>query len=225
MLRRTPFLLTAGFLGLVACAEGSALEDGAGGGAGGTDGSGGENRTTTSATTAAQTTTGGQGGDPGAGGGAGNTTATTGTGQACDFMALNDCPSAEIMMPIAGDESSPSVTKGGSASRWFKIKVEERDSSIFSAPPLSYRVTLTSPPGMDYALTVYEGSDGVNPANCSASAIAGSGTPETVNRSWEDTQGIGGVDNSRWVIIEVEWVGGTACGPSDSWTLLVQGDT
>lgn len=220
MLRRTPYLFAAGLLGLYACAEGSSIEDGAGGGSGGTNGSGGEDPATTAQTTAAQTTTGGQGGDPGAGG-AGNTTAsTTGSGQVCDFMPLNDCPAAELMSPIAGDKSGSAVTKTGSASRWFKIHIEEQDSGIF-AEDLSYRVTLTSPPGMDYSVTVYESGDGGS-ANCSASPIAGSGTPETVNRSWGDSQP---GDSSRWVIIEVEHVSGTACGPSDKWTLSVQGYT
>jgi hypothetical protein len=122
-----------------------------------------------------------------------------------------------------GNEGSDTVVRSGDEARWFKVHIQEADSGISEAD-LSYRVTLASPPGMNYDLRVYQGSqDG--PANCNGTLKVGAGTPETVSDSWDDDQGFGGEDDSVWLVIEVVYVSGDLCGVDNQWTLTVAGNT
>jgi hypothetical protein len=93
-------------------------------------------------------------------------------------------------------------------------------SSLFSYPGLSYTATLTSPPGTSYGLFVYTG-DSSGPT-CFASVKQGTGNPAVVHDSWGDTPAI---DDTTWITIEVRYLSGSACGPSDDWTLTVEGNT
>ena len=140
----------------------------------------------------------------------------------CDYTAVETCATAEPLPAIAGDENGPTVTRTGSKSKWYKIKIEEQNSSVFEQA-LSYRVTLTSPPGMNYDLRVLEGPQNGNP-NCNATPKIGAGTPETVQATWDDDQGFGGEDDSVWLSIEVLYVSGSTCGPNSEWTLSVVGN-
>jgi hypothetical protein len=222
-LRRAPASLAlAGSLACVitACAEGGAVEDGSGGYGGSSSDdttSSGATSSTTQSSTTASTTSGGSGGA-----GGGDTTTSTSTGQLCDFTSLDTCPTADPMSPLAADKSQTPVTATGTGEAWFKIHMEEQDSGIFGAD-LSYRVTLTSPAGMDYDLDVQEGPQAGSP-DCNAAIKNGAGTPEIVTASWGDDQGFGGEDDSLWLVIHVVYVGGDLCGPGDTWTLKVEGN-
>ena len=237
------------FLGFVAstaavasCAQGTTFEylDGEGGDGGDRDGeTGGDG-----GTGAADTGTGGTGAtDPGTGGtGASDTTTTTGTGgeggsgaggsggggsggaggsPVCDFQAPNNCASAEQLAAVSGDEGD-TVTASGSGSKWLKVQVQETDSGIFETD-ISYKVSLTSPPGMDYDLYVKQGPQDGSP-NCGATEVKGtlSGGSESVSASWDDDQGIGGEDDSVWLSIEVRHVSGDDCDAK--WSLTVVGN-
>lgn len=235
---------------LIACAEGSQIEDtaGAGGslpsgsggapglGGGGGDDDGSSTRASSSAagttsSAVSSTSSGGEGGagEGGAGdGGAGSTTgattsATTGSGVVCDFTSPNDCAGAENLGAVAGDENGAAVVVQGTTSKWFKIRVEERASGI-SETDLSYSVSLTSPAGMNYDLYVLEGPQDGNP-NCNAAPKVGqsNGTAEVVSASWDDDQGFGGEDDSVWLSIEVRHLSGEMCDLDDRWTLSIQG--
>ncbi|MBK6518208.1 MAG: hypothetical protein IPM79_31000 [Polyangiaceae bacterium] len=217
------------------CAEGGTLEDGGGpaaGGAGPSSGGGGDgtgaNGTGANGTGANGPSTGGaaQGGSAGDGG-APSVGGSPGEGGSppltCVFAAPEDCAGAEILSAVAGDEGSDTVVRSGDEARWFKVHIQEADSGISEAD-LSYRVTLASPPGMNYDLRVYQGSqDG--PANCNGTLKVGAGTPETVSDSWDDDQGFGGEDDSVWLVIEVVYVSGDLCGVDNQWTLTVAGNT
>ena len=204
---------------VAACAEGGAVEDGSGG-AGGADTSDTVS-TTSSSTTQSSTTATTSSGTGGAGAGGGDTTTSTGTGQICDFTSLDTCATADPMSPLAADKTQTPIVMTGTGEAWFKIHMEEQAGGI-SGVDLSYRVTLTSPAGMDYDLDVQEGPQN-GAVDCNATIKNGAGTPETVSASWNDDQGFGGEDDSLWLVIHVVYVSGDLCGPSDNWTLKVEG--
>lgn len=231
----SPTFLLCAFL-VASCAKGTTLSplDGDGG-EGGTSNSGGEGGspgttsmggTTTTSTTAdgGGMDTGGAGGmaGSGGGGGAGGSGGMGGAGGSpCDFTAQNNCATAEGLPAVSGDEGG-TATASGTGSKWLKVQIQETDSSIF-ASDLSYMVSLTSPPGMDYDLYVKQGPEDGNP-DCGATAqkgVLGAGS-ESVSADWNDDQGIGGEDDSLWLSIEVRHVSGDDCNAK--WSLTVIGN-
>jgi hypothetical protein len=84
----------------------------------------------------------------------------------------------------------------------------------------SYTVTLESPPGMLFDLYVYTGDS--NAPNCVATAVAGSGSPESFSDQWSDSFG---TDDNRWIAFEVRSVSNMPCTSSAEWTLTVVGNT
>jgi hypothetical protein len=214
-------------LALCACAEGSAIDtsigedDGSGVGGDGFGGDGGGHDSTSSSISSASTgaSTGGAGGDStgagGMGGGAG------GADPGCDFTAPNTCQSAEPLASVDGDDGGTSSAQGV-GSKWFVIKIVENNSDI-SEVDMSYTVTLSSPPGMQYHLVVHQGPQDGSP-DCNAAPKNGTGTnPQTVSDSWDDDQGLGGEDDSLYLSISVQHVSGNDCDAE--WTLLVEGGT
>jgi hypothetical protein len=93
-------------------------------------------------------------------------------------------------------------------------------SSIIDFPSLSYRATLTSPPGASYGLFVYTG-DSSGPT-CFGATKQGTGNPAVVTDSWGDSIGS---DDTTWLTLEVRHLSGNACGPSDQWNLTIEGNT
>lgn len=148
-------------------------------------------------------------------------TTNVGGGPLCDFSAPENCDGAEVLPAISGDEGNDVVTRTGVGAKWFKIHVEEDDGSVFEED-MSYRVSLSSPASVNYDLRVYPSAE-QSPPNCNATPITGTGTPESVQQSWDDSQGIGGENDSIWVIIEIAHVSGDECAADDEWTLQVQG--
>jgi hypothetical protein len=214
---------------MVACATGVTDTDGddgfGGGGIGG--GSGGTVDTTSSSSSSSGAgAMGGQGGTGGGFGGGGvGGMGEGGSGLVCDFTQLHACSNASVMQPVSGDEGGQPASVTGDTSDWFEVEVEETSGSVFEKD-LSFTVTLTMPSGMDYDLVVHEGPEDSGP-NCNATPMFGveSGNSETVSHGWDDSQPLGGEDDSRWLSIEVLHVSGTDCGPGFQWTLTVQGDT
>lgn len=223
-------VVACGLLALTACAEGGSIdgEGGAGGGAGlgGSDGTTNAASTTGASVSASSTGVGagdeggamGTGGEPPLGG-----SGEGGGGPLCNFTAVEDCATAEPLPAIGGDEDDPPVIRMGDSSKWFKIHIEEQVSGI-SGEDLSYTVSLTSPPGMNYDLRVRQGAQNGSP-ECNATIKNGAGTPESVSDAWDDDQGFGGEDDSVWLVIEVVHVSGDDCGTGAQWTLQVQGHT
>ncbi|MBW2463725.1 MAG: hypothetical protein JRH11_18890 [Deltaproteobacteria bacterium] len=229
MLRLTYFAVGGTALLLSACASGGDFEqqgfgvDGYVGGGGYGGGYGGARDTGTGTGTGTGVATGGAGGEVGTGGGFGGGGA--GGSSNCDFAAPNTCPSAEALPDVPGDENGPTITRTGDGSMWFKVHITEESGSI-SETDLSYTVTLTSPPGMDYDLYVHQ-SEQDKPQDCNVTPKKG--TPsigsEVVSDLWDDDQGFGGEDDPVWLSIEVRHVSGGQCGPGAEWTLTVQGHT
>ncbi|WP_437600579.1 hypothetical protein [Sorangium sp. So ce590] len=108
-------------------------------------------------------------------------------------------------------------TATGTTSRWFKVRVIDEANWPTSE---RFKATLTSPPGMNFDLIVYQGEIEVNAPDCFVSGVRGQGTPESFTTTWNDRIG---PDDHRWFILEVRHVDGTACGEEAKWTLTVEG--
>ena len=228
------FIFAVCLQSVMACAEGGELVVG-GGGSGGEGGSGATGPSSSSGTTTGPTTqgpstspassgvsNGGMGGEGGDGGVGGMPTTNVGGGPLCDFSAPESCAGAEVMPAVSGDEGNDSVTRTGVGSKWFKVHIEEDDGSIIESD-MSYRVTLASPSSGNYDLRVYEAAEG-DPPDCGVTPATGTGSPELVANSWDDSQGIGGENDSLWLVIEIAHVSGDECAMDDQWTLQVQGN-
>jgi hypothetical protein len=206
---------------VVACAEGSEIGTGSGGEGGTLTGVGGSAVSSNAASSSKGANASSNASS--SANSASSTANSTGTSMNCNYDSPDDCATAEVLPAIAGDQGGPTITRKGDSSKWFKVHIQEQDSSI-SETDMSYTVSLISPPGMDYNLKVHQGPQEGNP-DCNVAPINGSGSPESVSGSWDDDQGFGGEDDSVWLNIEVEYVSGSACGPNAEWTLTVAGNT
>lgn len=229
---RSAAVLLSFVLVAAACAEGGTLEDGGGpasGGAPPASGGGGEGTGATGGTPSTGAAPQGGSSEGGSTGDGGAPTGGGGGGEggspplSCVYTPPEDCAGAEILPGVAGDTGSDTVVRNGDESRWFKVHIQEEDSGI-SGSDLSYRVTLASPPAMNYDLRVHQGAQ-EGAADCNGTLKVGAGTPEVVSDSWDDDQGFGGEDDSVWLVIEVVYVSGDLCGVDNQWTLTVQGNT
>ena len=225
-------LLSAGSaLLLIACAQGGTLEPGFGGAAGG-GGEGGTVHTSSSSSSASgsssssssSSSSGASSSSSSSSGASSSSSSSSGStsssGGTCNFNPPADCPNAENLPAIAGDEGSDVRSASGKTSKWFNLFVEEAVSALFEYPDIKYRATLTSPPGAQYGLFVYTG-DATAPS-CFDSAVQGTGSPAVVTDAWSDTPIL---DDGLWITLEVRHLSGNACGPNDLWTLTVQGNT
>ncbi|WP_437944784.1 hypothetical protein WME98_27890 [Sorangium sp. So ce296] len=218
---------------LAACANGTDElmpgyyeEQAGGGGSGGGGGEGGDggvdasssSRSSSSASTSSSSAgAGGAGGEGGSSDGGGGEGGDGGAAGECDYGAPNTCTGAEDLGEISGDVDADSITVTGTTSKWFKVYVVDD----FTIPPLteSFMATLTSPPGMNFDLIVYQGD--ISVPDCFASGVRGQGTPESFMTTWNDRS----IDDDHlWFSIEVRHVEGTACGEDAKWTLKVQGN-
>jgi hypothetical protein len=119
-----------------------------------------------------------------------------------------------------GDTGSDMDTASGTTSKWFSVLVNDV-YELFSSPPDSFTATLTSPPGMRFDLYAYESASGASSPNCFAPAMGFMGHPEVITDQWPGGNGNG----TRWVLFEVRYISGTACGAAAQWTLTIAGHT
>ncbi|WP_438007937.1 hypothetical protein WME89_04000 [Sorangium sp. So ce321] len=227
-------LVPALLLTLAACANGTdnlqpGYEEQAGGGGSGGGGEGGDPGVSASSSSRASSSSsvssvgaggaGGEGGEGEGGSGAGSGEGGDAGGAAeCDHGAPNTCAGAENLGEISGDDGGASVTlnETGTTSKWFKVFVVDKTNS----PSYEhFTATLTSPPGMNFDLIVYEGD--IDGTDCFASGERALGTiDESFTTTWDDFPI---VDDDRWFSLEVRHVAGTACGSEATWTLTVEG--
>lgn len=224
-------LVSALLLTLAACAVGTddlqpgyeeqtgggGSSSGGQGGAGGVDASASSSSSSVSSSSASSSGAGGAGGEGLGGEGLGGEGGSGGAVAECDYAAPNTCDRAEDLGAISGDVGADTITKTGTTSKWFKVYVEDD----FTIPPRTenFQVTLTSPPGMNFDLIVYQGT--IDAPDCFVSGVRGQGTPESFMATWND-QLI--VDDHLWFSIEVRHVEGTACGEDARWILEVKGN-
>ncbi|WP_437814678.1 hypothetical protein [Sorangium sp. So ce1078] len=200
---------------------------GGSGGGGGEGGAGGVDASSSSSSRSASSSSssagaggaGGEGGEGGEGGssdGGGGEGGDGGGAGECDHGSPNTCLGAEDLGEISGDVEADELTVTGTTSKWFKIKIVDNDDEASSE---HFRATLTSPPGMNFDLIVYEGD--INAPDCFASGVRGQGTPESYYATWDDIPIVG---DHLWFSLEVRHAEGTACGEDATWTLTVSGN-
>ncbi len=143
--------------------------------------------------------------------------------QSCDGDLANGCellvdtnPMCSTFVPptsfVNGDSSSASLTASGHVEAWYAVNV--RESLLSSSAPLTARITLDNPPGVDYDLYVYC----VNCGMLAASSLQGPGVQESVDIGRDDNFG----DVSFPIMIEVRYYDDTDnCA---GWTLTVTGN-
>jgi hypothetical protein len=105
----------------------------------------------------------------------------------------------------------------GTTSAWFKVHVTDDTILIVG---MSYTVTLDTSPGASFDLYVYDGD--ASATNCFANPILASGMPESYHENWPYQFA---TDDGRWIVFEVRYTGGSACGAAAQWTLTVTGNT
>jgi hypothetical protein len=223
-------VVPAVLLTLAACANGTDellpgyYEELAGGGEhSGDGGAGGEDLSASSSSSSSvsvgSTGVGGAEGEGDSNEGGGGEGGGGGAAAECDHDAPNTCTGAQDLGTLPGDDGADWVveTATGTTSKWFKVRVMDEVNWPGSE---RFKATLTSPPGMNFDLIVYQGEIEVNAPDCFASGVRGQGTPESFTTTWNDRTG---PDDHLWFIIEVRHVGGTACGEDAEWTLAVEG--
>jgi hypothetical protein len=121
------------------------------------------------------------------------------------------------MTVIDGDQNSDTRTVKGTTSAWYQVFVYE---GSLGSNPLSYTATLVAAPGMVFDLYAYDGDGAAT--DCLGEARLAIGSPAEVSATWSDTFG---VDDGRWVTLEVRYVSGNVCNPAPEWTLIMTGHT
>lgn len=112
---------------------------------------------------------------------------------------------------VSGDSGALQIVRTGTGDGFFQFTVSENDNGVGSVP-LSFLVTLSSPPGADYDLYLYYLGSVVD-----QSTQAGT-TLDSIYESFSDTFG---ADDTRSYIIEVRRFTGTSFAP---WTLTISGN-
>jgi hypothetical protein len=134
-----------------------------------------------------------------------------------DDVPLNTnpaCPSATDLGSIEGDTAPDTPLQASEIGEaWYLFELSEGNS--IGAEDLTATITLSSPPGVDYDLSVTCSSCG---SVISASSSQGPGLADVVDVQVADT---GGPDDTVF-LIEVRYSSGAGCAP---WSLQVHGDT
>jgi hypothetical protein len=159
---------------------------------------------------------GADGGNPDGGGGGGD-------GGTTSCGPVNTCPNATNLGTVRGDTGSDVVSATGYQSQWLFVNVTEADSG-FPGSDLYMVAQLTSPPGVNFDLFIYEGNTNP-PLQCSSVKRQSTSTAalDEISHSWGEGFIPNGSDDSKLITIEVRWVSGT-CDPSKKWSLTVYGN-
>lgn len=162
-------------------------------------------------------TTDGGGSDAGAGDGGGDGGTTAGCG------APNTCLAATSLGNLSGDTGAGTLTRQGSSSEWFTVRITEDDSGTFGSP-LKARLTLSSPAGTNYDLYVYVPDSDTRACTTPTHTGVGSSADDVVNLDFGE-QGLfaNGSDDSRTVSVEVRHSSGP-CDAAHKWTLTLRGN-
>lgn len=148
------------------------------------------------------------------GGGGGTTVACT---------ASSPCTGATDLGAVSGDTSSSPLSAQGTGSQWFRVWVTENDNGV-DGVKLRANATLTSPPGTNFDLYLYNGSSSAHECAGVSAQSNSSGSSDAAGVSF----GEGGVlangsNDSRYVTVEVRWVSG-ACASNQKWSLTFNGN-
>ncbi len=104
-------------------------------------------------------TTGAQGEDAGDTEGSGSG-ADAGAELVCPTAAAGSCASPTDLGEVAGNQDGAPITKSGTGSAWFRIKVSDDQSNRFVESAMGIGLTLSSSdPGVNYDLFLYRNGD------------------------------------------------------------------
>jgi hypothetical protein len=135
------------------------------------------------------------------------------------FTSLMDtnpaCSSNTFMGTVSGDTTSPMLSASQIGERWYRVHITEDDGTPFSLEYVSARISLTSPPGVDYDLAVYCETCG---GSLAGGSTQGAGLTDVVTVRRDDNVLS---DQSFDVLIEVRYWSGQS---GASWNLTVTGD-
>ena len=151
------------------------------------------------------------------------TSESSSEGGAMTCMNMLGCTTAMVLGVVSGDENSDTLHASGSEPTWVTFRVTENNEDI-SGEALSFMATLTSPPGYDFDLYAYRGSEG-GMSGCGgvSDESTGVGMLDVVDMNWGEGAVANGGDESAWVALQIEVKNGM-CDPTAEWTLEVEGD-
>ncbi|MBA3463099.1 MAG: hypothetical protein H0T46_24290 [Deltaproteobacteria bacterium] len=134
------------------------------------------------------------------------------------------CSSAMMLGTVSGDSGNAKLTAMGYQSAWFRVRVTENDSNPFGLK-LRVGAKITSPSGAAFDTFIYVngGSDVVECTTTTGSTTT-SGNVKTVRAEWGEGSISNGSDDGRFASIEVRPAAGAACGPTQTWSLEVEGN-
>ncbi len=106
---------------------------------------------------------------------------------------------------------------------WVSFRVTEDNSSVIGEE-LKFTVTLTSPPGIDFDIYVYRGSEG-GATGCNGNEASSTNVGnDSVSMEWGEGSVADASDNDAYVAVEIVSKN-NLCDPTQEWSLLVEGDT
>lgn len=147
---------------------------------------------------------------------------TTGGVDPCKDTA---CGTAIAEASMSGDTGSAYKNLTGATSRWFTVRVTEDYHSVLFGQSLTFKATLTSPPGANYDLYLYRPDSDVTECTKVSGKSENATGDDSVRLEWGEGADPNGEDDSRTVTVEVREVNPpTTCDPTATWTLKLQSD-
>lgn len=177
----------------------------------------------TSTGSADESTTGllDDGGSSSSDGGGGDESTTTDTGEE---PCLNEtmCSTARAVGGVSGDTGADVLAETGAEPVWLTFQVSEDDSDV-AGVAMSFRATLVSPPGADFDLYVYRGTEG-GTTGCGGFVQASVTTGvDSVYMTWGEGLIANGVEDDVWVAVEIV-PKDAECAAPEQWSLEVEGN-
>jgi hypothetical protein len=128
----------------------------------------------------------------------------------CNQVTAATCSLARSAGSIDGDGLGTKTTIKGAGSQWISVRVNE---SSFEDEPLGVTARLTTPPGAELQVFLYD-------TGCKTPLVDPFGTAQKeAYAEWSDFPVL---DNSKTVLVEIRHLSGT-CTPQTEWTLELQG--
>lgn len=142
---------------------------------------------------------------------------------ACD--APQPCASAEDLGSLSGDTDGVIITRTGTTSKWFRIRVTEDRNGDPRAYKLKLRAELVSPSSSNFDLFVYvnEDEDLDECSEVSASSEQPAGATDEAKLEWGENTVANRKSDARTVAIEVRAKNQT-CSSTEEWSLVIQGN-
>lgn len=152
-----------------------------------------------------------------------SSSSSTGMEPLCENELM--CSMAIYHGALSGDVSMDpnSLTINDDEPTWITVQVDEDDDDLLGNN-MRFTATLTSPSGYDFDLFVYHRplSDGDGCAGTLDSSES-VGLVDVVTLTWGEELVANGVDDARWIAIEIVPKAGL-CDPGQQWELVLEGE-